>query len=218
MASKTSTAMHQTKSPLEEETPPPTVDVIHHVVDYYFGILEPKQWAFLLTGNPDDKTRYLLAELVMELMDLMPITPSTLAEEEERRRAVKPWENLSSCLGALPQTFPQTLVVPDEVFREVLASFRNILIRAAAAACVTSMLFASTHPKPYAQYGTAFLNLVERMVGRAVKMLCREKRRLLHQHQRLHLNLSVVTSTPRLPEGEQEDVESRRSGDCNKRP
>ncbi|XP_047434106.1 uncharacterized protein LOC125003898 [Mugil cephalus] len=204
MATKTPNAMDQTTSP-----PLNRVDVIHHLVNYYFGIMEPKQWAFLLTGNPDDKTRFILGQLLMDLMDIMLITQPTLTEEEMSR--VQPWEHLSSSLGEnLPQTLPQVLAVPDKVFRQILDSLRRIMYRVAAVGCIKCMVFASRHPTPYVQYRTEFLTMVKEMVDRTIKMLCSEHKRLMSTRHRLHLKL--VISTPRLPEQDQEDVESRRSG------
>ncbi|XP_047451819.1 uncharacterized protein LOC125014618 [Mugil cephalus] len=210
MATTTTKAMDQTNSPQEEETPLTRVDVTRHMVDYYFGIIDPKQWAFLLKGNPDDKTRYILAELLMDLMDLMLITQPRLSEEE--MRGLKPWERLASSLGeALPQTLPQSLIVPDKVFRKILDSLRIIVYRVAAVGCVKCMLLADNHPKPYAQYRTAFLRMVKEMVNCTIKMLCNDNKRLMCQHQRLHLKLSLVTSKLRLPENK-EHVESRTPG------
>ncbi|XP_047443682.1 uncharacterized protein LOC125009633 [Mugil cephalus] len=210
MATMTTKAMDQTNSPQEEETPLTRVDVIRHMVDYYFGIIKPKQWAFLLKGNPDDKTRYILAELLMDMMDLMLITQPRLSEEE--MRGLKPWEHLASKLGeALPQTLPQLLLVPDKVFRKILDTLRIIIYRVAAVGCVKCMLLADNYPKPYAQYSTTFLRMVKEMVNCTIKMLCNDNKRLMCQHQRLRLKLSLVTSKPRLPENK-EHVESRTSG------
>ncbi|XP_047441481.1 uncharacterized protein LOC125008327 [Mugil cephalus] len=209
MATKTTTAMDQTNSPHEEEPPLDRVDTIHQVVNYYFGILEPKQWAFLLTGNPDDRTRFMLGQLLMDMMDLMLITRPTLAKEEMRR--VQPWERLSCSLGeALPQTLPHVLVVPDKVFREILDSLRSILFEVAAVGCVKCMLYASSPPKLYGPYRTTVLTMVMEMVNRTIKMLCSEKERLTSKHQRLRMKL--VTTTPRPPEKDREDVGSRRAG------
>ncbi|XP_047441496.1 uncharacterized protein LOC125008338 [Mugil cephalus] len=210
MATKTTTAMDQTNSPQEEVTPLTRVDVIRLVVNYYLGIIEPEQWAFLLKGNPDDKTRYILAELLMDVMDLMLITQPRLTEEEMRR--IKPWERLSSSLGeALPQTLPQLLVVPDNVSRKILESLRILIYRVATVGCIKCMVFASNHPKPFAQYSATILRMVDEMVNRTIKMLCSENKRLMCKCQRRHLKLSLVTSKPRLPE-HQEPVESRTSG------
>ncbi|XP_047428369.1 uncharacterized protein LOC124998183 [Mugil cephalus] len=207
MAAKRTNAMNQTPNSPQEPT---TVDVIHHVVNSYIGMIDPKQWAFLLTGAPDGKTRYILVELLIDLVEL--INQSSLSEE--KRRGAKPWEFLSSGLGeTIPQTFPQILVVPDEVFHEILDSLRSILIRVATAAYVKCMHFVRTPPAtPCGQYNTALKALFEEMVDRIIEKLCSEKKRLMSKHQRLHLRL-VATSKPTLPK--EEDLESNKPGVCN---
>ncbi|XP_047427803.1 uncharacterized protein LOC124997839 [Mugil cephalus] len=207
MAAKRTNAMNQTPYSPQEPT---TVDVIHHVVNSYIGMIDPRQWAFLLTGAPDGKTRYILVELLIDLVEL--INQSSLSEE--KRRGAKPWEFLSSGLGeTIPQTFPQILVVPDEVFHEILDSLRSILIRVATAAYVKCMHFVRTPPAtPCGQYNTALKALFEEMVDRIIEKLCSEKKRLMSKHQRLHLGL-VATSKPTLPK--EEDLESNKPGVCN---
>ncbi|XP_047444216.1 uncharacterized protein LOC125009965 [Mugil cephalus] len=211
MATKTTNAMDQTTSPREEDPPPTTVDTIRPIVDSFFKWIEPKQWALLLSGNPDDETRYMLAELLTNMMAL--IVQSTLAEVA--RTGVKPWEYLSSSLGdALPRAFAQALDVPDEVCRESSHPLTSIIVKeAAAAACVSSMYFVRMYPaNPYRKYTTALLT-VDEMVDRTIKMLqeCTEKKRVMSKHQPLQLKCSPDISTPRHTQEDREDLESIKS-------
>ncbi|XP_047430334.1 uncharacterized protein LOC124999462 [Mugil cephalus] len=209
MATKTSNAMDQTTSPREEDPPPTTVDTIRPIVDSFFKWIEPKQWEHLLSGNPDDETRYMLAEMLSNMMAL--IIESTLAEVA--RRGVKPPEYLSSSLGdALPRAFAQVLDVPDEVCHESSDSLRSIMATEAAA-CVNSMYFVRTNPvHPYRKYTTTLMT-VDEMVDRAIKMLqeCTEKKRAISRHSPLQPKCSPGTSTPRHTQEDQEDTESTKS-------
>ncbi|XP_047426192.1 uncharacterized protein LOC124996865 [Mugil cephalus] len=175
MATKTTTAMGQTSSPREEDTPPMTVDTIRPVMDSFFRWIEPRQWARLLSGNPDDETRFMLAELLTDIMALF--TKSMLAEVS--RRGVKPWEDLLTSLeDALPRALSQALDVPHEVCRETSNSLRSIMFREIGATCVNS-IYRSIYPvTPYRPI--AILTLDE-MVASTIKMLqkCTEKKKLL---------------------------------------
>ncbi|XP_047465776.1 uncharacterized protein LOC125022863 [Mugil cephalus] len=210
MATKTTNAMDQTTSPREEDPPPTTVDTIRPIVDSFFKWIEPKQWALLLSGNPDDETRYMLVELLTNMMAL--IVQSTLAEVA--RTGVKPWEYLSSSLGdALPRAFAQALDVPDEVCRESSHPLTSIIVKEAAAASVSSMYFVRMYPaNPYRKYTTALLT-VDEMVDRTIKMLqeCTEKKRVMSKHQPLQLKCSPDISIPRHTQEDREDLESIKS-------
>ncbi|XP_047452591.1 uncharacterized protein LOC125015013 [Mugil cephalus] len=201
MATKTTTAMDQTSSPWEEDSPPTTVDAIRPVMDSFFRWIEPRQWARLLSGNPDDETRFMLAELLTDIMALF--TKSTLAEVS--RRGVNPWEDLLSSLeDALPRALSQALDVPHEVCRETSNSLRSIMYREIGAMCVNSIYYSIYPVTPYRRYTTGILTLDE-MVACTIKILQKSTEK---KKQPLQLELSLDQDARHTEEDQEESNKS----------
>ncbi|KAI3376993.1 hypothetical protein L3Q82_000028 [Scortum barcoo] len=125
-----------------EEIPRITVDTVRPLIESFFQRLSAGQRTVLRTGSPDDATKVLLVDLLLDIITSVSntmLTAFSCSNEDVSEERV-----LSSLGDTLPQTFAEVLDVQEEV--ECISSQRlSDLVAKEVAASLNSALSASMH-------------------------------------------------------------------------
>lgn len=104
--------MGKVRNTQQDEVPVLLLSNIRPHIEFFFSGLTAEQWRQMMSGSPDDATRIMLADMLLDL--ITSLTTSFMATLEVNTAVTE--EHVRSSLGnTLPQTFADVLEISDRV-------------------------------------------------------------------------------------------------------
>lgn len=104
--------MGKARNTQQDEVPVLLLNNIRPHIEFFFSGLTAEQWRQMTSGSPDDATRIMLADMLLDL--ITSLTTSFMATLEVNTAVTE--EHVRSSLGnTLPQTFADVLEISDRV-------------------------------------------------------------------------------------------------------
>ncbi len=164
--------MATTGSSQTEEIPEVGGAAVRPLIESFFQKVTADQWRLLKTGAPDDATKIMLAELLLDFITSVSKTLVTALKQNRSINTVISEERVLSSLGdILPQTFAQVLDVKNEEPCVSSERLTNLIVKEVAES-VNSALAASVDTlEPVMTPRITPPNRLNVMVGHACNML-----------------------------------------------
>ncbi len=209
--------MERTRSSPTEEIPEVRAATIRPLIESFFERMTAEQWRILKLGTPDDATKMMLAELLLDLISLVSESLVSALKQDKSGNTVISEERVLSSLGeTISQTLAQVLDVKDKVHCVSTERLTKLIVKEVAESVNSALSASKDTLESVMTPRVTPPHRLNTMVGHACKMVkafMAKMKGLCTPQPRKERASPILTTPPPDRQEDQEDLEVADSED-----